>query len=99
MLEARIAHLEEKLRSATVVDEKNSRPMSCGVGTTVHLKDQKTEKSCKFKIVGSPRPTPAEGKLSNESPIGKALIGRKRNEIVKSAGAARSAAPAEDHQD
>lgn len=83
MLEARIAHLEDKLRSATVVDEKNIEKDIVGVGTTVHLKDQKTEKSSKFKIVGSSEANPAEGKLSNESPIGKALIGHKRNDIVK----------------
>lgn len=83
MLEARIAHLEDKLRSATVVDEKNIEKDIVGVGTTVHLKDQKTDKSSKFKIVGSSEANPAEGKLSNESPIGKALIGHKRNDIVK----------------
>lgn len=83
MLEARIAHLEEKLRSASIVDEKNIEKDIVGVGTTVHLKDQKTDKSSKFKIVGSSEADPAAGKLSNESPIGKALIGHKRNDVVK----------------
>jgi transcription elongation factor GreA len=41
-----------------------------------------TDKSQKFKIVGAPEANPAEAKLSNESPVGKALIGRKRNEVV-----------------
>ncbi|MDO8534047.1 MAG: transcription elongation factor GreA [Xanthobacteraceae bacterium] len=83
MLEARIASLEDKLRSAAVVDVKNIEKDVVGVGTTVHLKDQKTDKSSKFKIVGSSEADPANGKLSNESPIGKALIGHKRNDIVK----------------
>lgn len=83
MLEARIAQLEEKLRDATIVDEKNLDNDVVQVGTTVHLKDQKTSKSVKYKIVGSSEADPLGGKLSNESPIGKALMGHKRNDIVK----------------
>lgn len=83
MLEARIAQLEEKLRDATIVDEAHLESGIVQVGTTVHLKDQKTSKSVKYKIVGSSEADPLGGKLSNESPIGKALIGHKRNDIVK----------------
>lgn len=83
MLEARIAQLEDKVRSAVIVDESSIETDVVGVGTTVHLKDQKTSKSVKYKIVGSSEADPINGKLSNESPIGKALIGHKRNEIVK----------------
>src|SRR3954447_25041261 len=53
MLEGRIALLEDKLRSAVIVDEKNLENDVVSVGTTVHLKDQKTDKSVKYKIVGS----------------------------------------------
>jgi transcription elongation factor GreA len=52
------------------------------VGAIVHVKDQKSGKSQKFQIVGSAEADPGEHKLSNESPIGKALIGHKRNEVV-----------------
>lgn len=83
MLEARIANLEDKLRSATVVDEKDLEVDTVQVGNTVHLKDQKSGKSVKYKIVGSTEADPTAGKLSNESPIGKALMGHKRNDIVK----------------
>jgi transcription elongation factor GreA len=83
MLEARIASLEEKLVDATIVDEKHLANDIVGVGTTVHLKDQKTSKSIKYKIVGSSEADPLGGKLSAESPIGKALLGHKRNDIVK----------------
>jgi transcription elongation factor GreA len=82
MLEKQIADLEDKLRSATVIDEDNVSTDVVGVGTTVHVKDQKTEKSVKYRIVGSAEANPSENKLSNESPVGKALIGKKRNEIV-----------------
>ena len=82
MLEKQIAELEEKLRSATVIDESNVSTDVVGVGTTVHVKDQKTEKSVKYRIVGSAEANPSDNKLSNESPVGKALLGKKRNEIV-----------------
>ena len=52
------------------------------IGTTVHVKDQGTGRSETYTIVGSSEASPAEHKLSNESPVGKALIGAKRNEIV-----------------
>ena len=46
------------------------------------MKDQKTDKSVKYKIVGSAESNPSENKLSNESPVGGALLGHKRGEIV-----------------
>ena len=82
LLEARIAQLEERLRRATVIDEKEVGTDEVTVGSIVHVKDQKTGDSQKFQIVGSTEADPAEQKLSNESPIGKALIGRKRNDVV-----------------
>jgi len=82
LLEQRIAQLEERLRRARVIDEKDLDTDEVRVGTTVHVKDQKSGDSQKFQIVGSAEASPAERKLSNESPVGKALIGRKRNEIV-----------------
>ncbi len=81
MLEKQIAEIEERLRSARVIEEGSSDVVS--VGSTVHVKDQKTEKSTKYRIVGSSEANPAEQKLSNESPVGKALLGHKRGETVK----------------
>jgi transcription elongation factor GreA len=82
MLEKQIADLEDKLRHAQVVDEKQVDTGAVNVGVTVHVKDQKTDKSTKYKIVGSAEANPTENKLSNESPVGKALLGHKRGEIV-----------------
>lgn len=82
MLEKQIAALEEKLRSARIIDEKNVDTETVGVGVLVHVKDQKTDKSNKFKIVGSAEADPSEQRLSNESPVGKALIGHKRGDVV-----------------
>jgi transcription elongation factor GreA len=82
MLEKQIADLEDKLRSASIIDEGAVSTDVVTVGSTVHVKDQKTDKSVKYKIVGSAEANPAEMKLSNESPVGKALIGKKRNDVV-----------------
>jgi transcription elongation factor GreA len=81
MLEKQISDLEDKLRSATVIDTPASGDMVT-VGVMVHVKDQKTDKSQKYKIVGSAEANPAEQKLSNESPVGRALIGHKRGDVV-----------------
>src|SRR4051794_26833636 len=82
LLEGRIAQLEEKLRRAQVIDEKAISTDEVAFGSIVHVKDQKTGDSQKFQIVGSTEANPLEHKLSNESPIGKALLGKKRNDIV-----------------
>jgi transcription elongation factor GreA len=82
MLEKQIAELEDKLRSASVIDEGAVSTDVVSVGSTVHVKDQKTDKSVKYKIVGSAEANPSEMKLSNESPVGKALLGKKRNDVV-----------------
>jgi transcription elongation factor GreA len=82
MLEKQIMELEDKLRSSRLLDESDVSTDVVGVGTTVHVKDQSTEKSVKYRIVGSAEANPSEAKLSNESPVGKALLGKKRNEIV-----------------
>ena len=82
MLEKQISDLEEKLRNARVITAKDVDTDVVSVGATVHVKDQKSGKSQKFKLVGAAEADPAEHKLSNESPIGKALVGAKKNEIV-----------------
>jgi transcription elongation factor GreA len=83
MLEAKIAQLEEKLRSASVIDSTDLGTDEVRVGSVVHVKDEKTGKSVKYSIVGSAEANPAENRLSNESPVGKALIGHKRNQVVE----------------
>jgi transcription elongation factor GreA len=77
LLEQRIAQLEERVRRATVVDENHVNTDVVSVGVLVHVKDQKS-----FQIVGSAEANPGESKLSNESPIGKALVGHKRGDVV-----------------
>ena len=83
MLEAKIALLEDKLRSASVIDASELSTDEVRVGTTVHVKDEKTGKSVKYAVVGSAEANPSENKLSNESPVGRALIGHKRGATVE----------------
>jgi len=82
MLEARIAQLEDKLRKATVVDESQVDSDVVSVGSRVRVKDQKSGQSAAYQIVGSAEADPSQSKLSNESPVGAALLGHKRGDIV-----------------
>ena len=81
MLEARIATLEDKLRSASVIDASELDNNVVRVGSVVNVKDD-AGKSLKYTIVGSTEANPKESKLSNESPVGRALMGHKRNDVV-----------------
>jgi transcription elongation factor GreA len=82
MLEARIAQLEDRLRSATVIDASDLNTDIVRVGTTVHVEDA-DGKASEYRIVGSAEAAPGERKLSNESPVGKALLGRGLGDEVK----------------
>lgn len=82
MLESRIAQVEEKLRSATVVEAGDVSSDEVQVGTIVEVKDEGTGKTLIYTIVGSAEASIADGKLSNESPVGRALIGHKQNDVV-----------------
>lgn len=82
MLETRIIRLEEKLRNARVIDEKKASTDVVGLGSKVRVKDQKSGKSLLYQIVGSAEADPLKSKLSNESPVGRALLGKKRGELI-----------------
>ena len=82
-LEARIAVLEERLAHARVVTKKEIKSGEVSVGTKVRLRDVKANKTVEYHIVGSAEADPAANKLSNESPVGKAIMGRKKGETVE----------------
>ena len=82
MLESRIMTLEDKLRSASVIDASELSPDVVRVGSQVQIKDDKG-KSLTYTIVGSTEADPGANRLSNESPVGKALVGRKQGDAVK----------------
>ena len=81
MLESRIAQLEDKLRSAQVINASELDTNLVRVGSLVAGKDDKG-KAFEYAIVGSTEADPANKRLSNESPVGKALIGRKKGDTV-----------------
>ena len=83
LLEHRIAMLEERLRSARVLEKGDVKKDEVSVGSKVKLKDMETNKTVEYRIVGSAEANPAESKLSNESPVGKAIIGHKKGETVE----------------
>jgi len=83
MLEARIAKLEERLASARVIEKRDISKDVVSVGSTVRLRDVDAKQTVEYRIVGSAEANPAELKLSNESPVGKAIIGHKKGETVE----------------
>ena len=82
-LEARIAMLEERLKNARVIQKKEIKSGEVSIGTKVRLRDMDANQTVEYHIVGSAEANPTEGKLSNESPVGKAIMGRKKGEIVE----------------
>jgi transcription elongation factor GreA len=82
-LEARIAMLEERLTAARVVTKKEIKSGEVSIGTKVRLKDMAANQTVEYHIVGSAEADPAEHKLSNESPVGKAIMGKKKGEVVE----------------
>jgi transcription elongation factor GreA len=83
LLEHRIAMLEERLLAARVIDSKDIAKDVVSIGSIVRLRDLDANKTFEYHIVGSAEANPAESKLSNESPVGKAIIGKKKGEVVE----------------
>ena len=83
MLEHRISQLEERLSDARVIDPKRVDTSIVSIGSVVRLRDVAAKQTIEYFIVGSAEANPAERKLSNESPVGRAIIGRKKGETVE----------------
>jgi transcription elongation factor GreA len=83
MLEHKIAQLEERLLHARVIDTNDVDTSVVSVGSVVRLRDVDAKETIEYFIVGSAEANPAERKLSNESPVGRAIIGRKKGETVE----------------
>jgi transcription elongation factor GreA len=82
-LEARIALLEDRLANARVVTKKEIKSGEVSIGTKVRLRDIAANQTVEYHIVGSAEADPSENKLSNESPVGKAIMGKKKGETVE----------------
>jgi transcription elongation factor GreA len=83
MLEHKIAQLEERLVHARVIDTDDVDTSVVSLGSKVRLRDMDANETVEYHIVGSAEANPAEQKLSNESPVGKAIMGRKKGEVVE----------------
>ena len=83
LLEARIAKLEERLRDARLIEARDIQAGVVSVGSMVRLRDVDAKETVEYHIVGSAEANPAEQKLSNESPVGKAILGKKKGETVE----------------
>jgi transcription elongation factor GreA len=83
LLEHRIAQLEERLRNARVISKKEISSDVVSIGSRVRLRDVDARETIEYHIVGSAEANPSENKLSNESPVGRAIMGRKKGEVVE----------------
>lgn len=83
MIEGRILTLEKMLRNARVIDEGEIHTDVVSIGSTVLIKDLDEEDEIYYTIVGSAEADPAKNRISNESPVGKAILGQKTGSIVE----------------
>lgn len=81
-IELRIEEIEKILKNAEVVVEDEVDLDKISVGCSVNVFDVEYEEEMEFKIVGSTEANSLQGKISNESPVGRALIGKKKGDVV-----------------
>ena len=81
--ENKIAELENKIRHAKIIDESEIDTKTVQVGNNVKILDLEFKEEETYTIVGSTEVDLSQNKISNESPIGKALIGAKKNQVVE----------------
>lgn len=83
LLEAKIIEIENTLRHAKVVEDDEVSTRKAGVGTLVTVLDYEFDEEISYGIVGATEVNMEENKISNESPVGKALIGHKKGDVVE----------------
>ena len=83
MNENKIAELENKLRHAKIIDEKDIDTETVQIGNVVKVHDIEFDEKIEYTIVGSTEVDLASNKISNESPLGMALLGAKKNQVVE----------------
>jgi transcription elongation factor GreA len=82
-VESRIIEINQILAHATIIDAPKSAPHKVTLGCHVTLEEVDTGEKHDYQIVGSAEADPTHGKISNESPVGQAIMGRKRGETVQ----------------
>ncbi len=81
-VEGRISQLREMISNATFIDHKKTPSDIVAVGSNVNLRDMETNEKLSYQMVGFAEADPANHKISNESPVGKAILGKKAGETV-----------------
>lgn len=81
-IEYEIIEIENMLRNVVLIDEDNLDTKTVNFGATVKVKMLADGKTAEYQIVGSAEANPAENRISNESPVGRALLGRKKGDTV-----------------
>lgn len=82
-VEGRILQLENMLRSASVIDENDIDKDVVSIGSIVRVKDYVFDEEVEFYIVGSAEADPMENKISDESPVGRSLFGKKSGDVIE----------------
>lgn len=81
-IEGRIAALEKTLRRARVVSSEEAQDGAVVLGSRVRVRDVELGEEMEYRVVGSAEADPSDNRISNESPVGKALMGHREGEIV-----------------
>ena len=81
--ETKIAELENKIRYAKIIDESEIDTKTVRVGNTVKLLDIEFDEEVSYTLVGSTEVDLTQNKISNESPIGSAILGAKKNQVIE----------------
>lgn len=82
LLESQIAEIEDTLLNAVVIKKSSIDTSKVNIGTKVKLYDEEFDEEVEYKIIGSDESDPKNGLISNESPVGAALLGHKVGEVV-----------------
>lgn len=83
LLEQEITQIEENLRNAKIISKSKQDASKVSVGCTVEVYDMEFDENMTLKIMGSIESDPTIGQISNESPTGKALIGKSKGDVVE----------------
>ncbi|MCI8554878.1 MAG: transcription elongation factor GreA [Clostridiales bacterium] len=83
IIEGRIAEIEAQLKNVRILDENELNNETVHIGSTVRIKNESTGGEMTYRIVGSTESSPLEGKISDESPVGKAVFGRRVGDTVE----------------
>ena len=83
IMESKIARLEEELKNAKILDDKDISTDKISVGSFVKVHDKTYDESLAFQIIGKAQADPDAGRISDESPVGRALLGHKTGDVVE----------------